>query len=62
MMMVNSYLSPLSLYADREGLSWSQWFAKKALCLSTDGRNSVPFTALQSRGCAKRTQEKSHFP
>lgn len=48
MMMVNSHLSPLSLHADRESLSWPQWLAKKALCLSAGGENNVPFTAHQS--------------
>lgn len=62
MMMVNSHLSPLSLHADRESLSWPQWLAKKALCLSAGGENNVPFTAHQSRICAERTQDESHFP
>lgn len=62
MMMVNSHLSPLSLHADRESLSWPQWLAKKALCLSAGGENNVPFTAHQSRSCAERTQDESHFP
>lgn len=62
MMMVNSHLSPLSLHADRESLSWPQWLAKKALCLSAGGENNVPFTAHQSRSCAERTQDEKPLP
>lgn len=50
------WLSPLSLHADREGLSWSQLKGP----VSTGGGNSVPFTVF-NQGVVL-TQDKSHFP
>lgn len=40
-LIVNGQLSTLSSNVDREGLSWSHWYAKKTLCLLVEGIKSL---------------------